>query len=347
MITIKSRICTGIALLNTAIAACTTAQEPPPIPGKPGVEPVPPPPPPLAAPALGEFHQVANQFRQQQNALHQQAEAMQAQAYALGEVSRNVMRSSGGKGSRVLVIPSESADAKRIAALEEDLAVMGRILEKTIGEKESHASALGIDVLTFAGPGAARHLYVDGHGAIFTLNVRIPLAPPPIKKAAKEDEEPTNSVWEEAHEEVFGRSDFEKRIFKSYKSSGKGSKEEYDAKRVDRLKESLIEALKHAGNIRNLKADDRVTIVVSSGAGGGIAKFAIAAAEFGAGVGRGGGGGGFGGGPDRIKVERSDESSTGPSGVLTLHARKSDIDSFAKGKLDLEAFQKKVTMLSY
>lgn len=255
------------------------------------------------------------------------------------------------RGEHALVVRSSEADAKTIAAAEEDLNVMGLILEKALYQSgdEEQREAMGIRLLTAAsGSPARRSLEIEGYGAIFLLNVNFPLAGP-AEKSDEDKKEPSNSTWDEAKRELYGQSEGNQDMVRF-------SKEEYDPKRVEKLKDSLLEALKNAANIRSLKSDESVTVVVTSHTGSGRARLfqkkAAATGGF-SGSGRlgggGSGGGGFGGGnmPLWQWQDGNINAEGGGESVLTIRTRKSDIDLFAKGKLTLEDFRKKANVLIY
>ncbi len=72
-------------------------------------------------------------------------------------------------------------------------------------------------------------------------------------------------------------------------------------------------------------------VVMTSGMGGGM----------------GGMGGGMGGGMMGGGVGGPVEMGVSPTTVLTIRAKKSDIDAFAKGKQDYEQFRQKVQIFTY
>src|SRR5437899_1586760 len=170
-----------------------------------------------------------------------------------------VNRGRGGPG-KALVIRTSDADAKTQANLEEDLAVMSRILDKTVAKKlddDRGNRFMGINVLFAPGSGSIRNLYLEGYGALFLLNVNFPLLPPPEKAEPTKEKSETDSTWEEAKQELYGQSDAWAQVGKAFKfGMSPGPQQEYDKDKVDDLKESLLEALKNATNIRNLKADE-------------------------------------------------------------------------------------------
>jgi hypothetical protein len=118
--------------------------------------------------------------------------------------------------------------------------------------------------------------------------------------------------------------------------SGKGP--EYDTEKVELLKKNLVETLKHAANMQALKPDESVVLTVTGRA---ITSTTV--------ISRG----------KSVKwVFRSnwweplaDESRTAsypmlaPS-VLTIRAKKSDIDVFSKGELDFDEFYEWTQLLA-
>lgn len=248
----------------------------------------------------------------------------------------------GGGPRRPVIVGGEIKNAD---ALAEDLSVMQRILEKAAGAKaDGPATASGIELLSFNRPTSPRAFYLDGYGAMFLLNVKFPLVAPPKKDEQSRTNE-TNSEWEKAREEVYGsRNAFDD--VKRLSTAG----EEFDAQRVENLKAQLIEDLANAKNIRNLKSDDYVTVVVlGGGSRGTVVRRETSPRAGGAGFGGGGlggGGGGRGGAVARVEVSSS-SVETGAQSTMTLRAKKSDIDAFAKGKLDAPEFQKKVAVQIY
>src|SRR5437867_2903400 len=120
-----------------------------------------------------------------------------------------VSRGRGGPG-RTLVIRTTHTDPKAQANLEEDLAVMSRILDKTLDQKltEDHQQrAMGIDVFFAPGSSPIRSLYLEGYGALFLMSVNFPLLPPPDKPESTKEKSDTDSTWEEAKRELYGQRD--------------------------------------------------------------------------------------------------------------------------------------------
>jgi hypothetical protein len=228
------------------------------------------------------------------------------------------------------VIVAGERDAKANTTLQEDLTVMMRIIEKTVGGRDdTKAKAMGIDIFAFARPALPRVFYIENHGALFVLNVRYPLLPPPTKDEQSQTNSATSSEWEKAREELYGR----RRGGSEFRLHATAN-EEFDPERVDKLKQQLIEDLANATHIRGLKPDENVTIVVLGGP-----REVVTRREA---HGRGHGGRGA-----RAEVDVATTTDASAQSTLTLRARKSDIDALAKGKLKPEEFRKKTSAAIY
>jgi hypothetical protein len=235
-----------------------------------------------------------------------------------------------------------SSDAKGRATMEEDLNVMMRILEKAAGGKnEPRPTAGGIELFSFGKSSGPRVFYLEGYGAMFVLNVKYPLLAPPPRDDQGHTNEPANTEWEKAKEEVYGRRKPSDEI-KFNAAQG----EEFDPQRVEDLKEQIIDDLVNAKNIRGLKSDDYVTVVVLGGGTRGTIRREIHSPRTGGGGGGFGGGGGGRGGAVAV-METSGSSEGGAQTTMTLRGKKSDIDALAKGKLNAEEFRKKVSVQVY
>src|SRR6185436_16893178 len=123
------------------------------------------------------------------------------------------------------------------------------------------------------------------------------------------------------------------------------------------LKTLLVRTLKNASNIRHLKPDEAVSISVFGSPSSTVRTTRNKSADA-------PGANNFGNSPKPSKrttssaygqVRFSSEavvvtqsgSSSGQGTVMTVRAKKADIDAFAKGDLDQEAFAKKVTFNTY
>jgi hypothetical protein len=332
--------CGGFAQVAKAPAA-------PPAPGKPA----PPAPPPDG---LTETIIAATQ------------EAQRAAREAVGQASgfsqrlQNVItRVAAPNGA--LVIPKNEAEAKSVAATEEDLNIMAHILEKVPASPDRKGRrAMGIPVRA-PGNGVPQNIYLDGYGAIFFLNVNYPLSAPP-QPAAPAEAKAEPSEWDEARRELYQppqptemkwETDFKGELF----GIG-GAAEPYDEEKVEALQNGLIGALNNASHIRSLKDHETVTIVVKGRATAGNRVYIRKSA-----AGNPNGGGGFGGGGGSSSSPRAGtgQSNSGPftieqaptappadrGNTLVIRADKESIDAFAKDKLSLDEFRKKVTTFVY
>src|SRR5882724_4046808 len=233
--------------------------------------------------------------------------------------------------SRALVIRSSETDPKEQSGIEEDLAVMSHILDKTLDEKfgnQSHGrKAMGIDLWFASSSNPFSSLYLDGYGALFMLKVGFPLLPPAKNESRKEKTE-TSSTWEEARQELYG-----------HPNSGKAATlpaEEYDQAKVNALRDSLFEALKNASNIHDLKPDDSVTLCIFGGAGGTGKASSV--------VRRGASTGEL---QNRLWVFNGGAGNQARGTIMTIRVKKSDVDALAKGKLDSDEFRKKAKVTTY
>ncbi|KAF0174940.1 MAG: Uncharacterized protein FD161_3482 [Limisphaerales bacterium] len=278
-----------------------------------------------------------------------------------------VTQRDGRSRTSPIIVRSQPLDPKERAAAEEDLGIMARLLEKEI-ERETGVSsppnALGIPI-TIRFEGRSSTLLLEGYGAVFTFTTRMPLIPPPVRATEKKPERPTDSPWERTRRELFGPSGgerggssgspagrFEHKVpggsgdgMMGYSGSGVfgdtwggriSPPEQYDAKKVEELKKSILEALKQASNIRALKPDDYLTVVVQGGDGGGFGPMGMVAVET-----RTTTSTSTGGGPPKVETYMNREGGSSRAGTLTVRAKKSDAEDFAKGKLTAEQFAKK------
>ena len=269
----------------------------------------------------------------------------------------HMLTREGGR-SKSLLIESSAVDRKEMTDMEEDLAVMTRILEKAVareGTKKSTAKAMGIYINTDVfGSQPVQNIYLDGYGALFLMNVKFPLVAPPQKKEETKEEPATNSTWDEAKRELYGHqdTDFFPKTWQAFSQRA----EEYDADKVEKLKDAVVEALKNASNIRHLKPDEFVTVTISgpSNVSGVRSVRSSRLGSTGAGSSAGGsvnfaGGHGEGHPPAYAFTTTIDSTgdNSGTDTMLTIRAKKSDADAFAKNKMTAEEFRKKASIQAY
>jgi hypothetical protein len=230
---------------------------------------------------------------------------------------------SSGGSARALVIQSAETEPATRAALEEDLAVMSHIFDKVTAQKSGAAdrerTAMGINVFFAPDLTPNRCLYLDGYGALFLLKVNFPLLAPPGAAREEAKEKPsTDSSWDQARRELYGQPGQPKAI---------SEVEKFDPEKVNGLKDALLDSLKSATNIRNLKAEDSITVCVFGGAGQRVVGWSGSGNQP----------------PFRSEYKILGAGGRGGS-MLTIRVRKSDVDAYAKGRLDLEQFRKKVSV---
>lgn len=268
------------------------------------------------------------------------APANTAEAIVLSDQENFFVETLGGSPRpRTLVIRTGEAEPKGTAALEEDLAIMSRILSKSLKEViggDDVMTAMGMRLRALAWSPAvagAQNIYLDGYGAIFLLNVNFPLLAPPQKTEGEKAK--GDSTWDEVKRELYGPKDEPlTRLFGKDKARA-----EFDPDKVNRLKDSLIQGLKNATNIRGLKPEEFVTITVvgpESGAGGSVVMSKSDDDE----------GKTKGVRSARVEVRRATTSSADQT-IMTLRAKKSDIDNFAGGGASLEQFKNRVAVSIY
>jgi hypothetical protein len=232
-----------------------------------------------------------------------------------------VFFSTGSKGDSIppVVIRFSPPDANVSAGLEEDLFVMARVISRTLERAEAKKVSYKMNVpMLLTGSGrSVRPMYIEGLGPLFMIKVNFPLMALPKAEEKKPTAPATESEWTEAQRDVFGADEA------AWADDDADGGSTYNAGQVELLKTELIGALKNATNVRGLKDDESVNIAVFGHAAPMRAK---------AGYAKGG---------------RTDAANADKGTVLTLRARKADIDAFAGGKLDAEGFKAKVTTTAY
>jgi len=314
----------------------------------PSKEPVLPPPPP-SPPGAVSFTPVATV----------------ADGFVLGdEPSRgtysyvNVAPTAGGRSSsnsrKVLVIPNTEIKTEDLATITQDLQVMAHIFHK-IFTGPRLIDGIFEDYGDFFGRGsrATEAVYLQGYGVLFLMEVNIPLSSPPKAKETEKDEstQKADSIWQQAKQEIFYSTTIQRT---------QPQEDKYDAEKVKELKSRLIKALKHAANIRNIKPEEWIILTVygADQKGRGIVTYKVntegmskpsssnARGGYGGGygfAGRATGGAGFGVGA----MVGPGQKQASQGSVMTIHAKKADVDAFAKDELDFDKFREKVQIFIY
>lgn len=259
---------------------------------------------------------------------------------------------SGPANSRALIVTDQESPGETLSALQEDMSVMARILDKSVRKNlkgEDSAWAMGIKILSIGGSGGGRNFYLDGYGAVFVLNVPYPLIAPPKVDETERTKKDTNAVWEETKRELYGPR--EDGFLKKFWAENKPAYE-YSAETVKEIQQSVIGALKNARNIRNLKPEESVVVVVIGPENARSGEFVVETLEQDELI-------DDGKPKSRRPVARTEkrgrisvggrtmEPGSRGETQMTIRVKKSDIDAFADDKMDFAEFQQKVKVTTY
>jgi hypothetical protein len=158
-----------------------------------------------------------------------------------------------------LVVRFSKDDASSTDALEDDLAIMNRVLDRAL----EHAFGddppdykMGIPMTLSAGGRSVRAMYIEGFGALFMAKVNFPVMAPPSAEEKKSERVP-DSDWEKAKNEIYSQNE-DRWIAATMPVSGPA----YDATKVEALKKEVLESLKNASKLRGLKPSEFVTVTI-------------------------------------------------------------------------------------
>jgi hypothetical protein len=158
-----------------------------------------------------------------------------------------------------LVVRFSKDDASSTGALEDDLAIMNRVLDRalehTFGEDPPDYK-MGIPMTLSAGGRSVRAMYIEGFGALFMAKVNFPVMPPPSAEE-KKSERVSDSDWEKAKNEIYSQNE-DRWIAAALPVSGP----EYDGTKVETLKKEVLESLKNASKLRGLNPSEFVTVTI-------------------------------------------------------------------------------------
>jgi hypothetical protein len=292
---------------------------------------------------------------------------MVAEDYAVTGLSVPRPAGLGAGGADVLVIPTSEVDAGKLAETSEDMRVMLQVLREKLSEPRMIRGTL-VDYGDFFGDSdrAAEVFYLQGHAVVFVIRVDFPLFAlgPPQVGEGEVGKESADPVWQRARQRLYSPQNPALRG---------GLPGQTPGATFERIKETLLQSLKHAANIRNVGPSELIVLtVISQSESSGSPAPASAGGSYSRGA-----GGWFEG-----SVYSTASSSFGPSGgttqadsgtrsrgsmggragagrtgpgsapgaattVLTIQAKKADIDAFAKGGLSLELFQQRVKTFTY
>lgn len=204
-----------------------------------------------------------------------------------------------------LLVLTSQTKAEDLATIIEDLNIMSRILDNKLGRSQRSlrfGQLIELDNLLgrlrSRGATQTQAMYVQGYAALFFMNVDFPLSPPPQVQVQKV-KEGADPVWEQTKR---GMMASDKELGLEYMHQRDVAARQYDKDTVEQLKATLIKALKHAANIRNLKADESVILMASG----------------------------------------TEASSL----ILTIRAKKADMDAYSTGKMTDDEFRQRTAILT-
>ncbi|MHC4585597.1 MAG: hypothetical protein ACYS3N_13780 [Planctomycetota bacterium] len=242
------------------------------------------------------------------------------------------LQHSGSGG--VLVIPSAQMKVENLAAITEDMSVMSRIFDKKLSQlnEQTPGGRLLGELNPYFGRGnrTTEAIYLEGYGALFLMKINMLLSAPPEMQQKEKTKEDTDSVWSQMRREMYEPEETRRSRTDDH------PEEKYSALMVGNLKNTLIETLKHATNIQALKPEQLVILTVI----GDRHRSATVTRSYSYGRSSGSRSSSR---SRRIVQQTAPEVETGPllPTVLTICAKKSDIDSFAKGEFDYDQFRQR------
>ncbi len=249
------------------------------------------------------------------------------------------------------IIRFSDGDSTTIDALQEDMNVMGFLLERNVDralKEDPTPYKSGIPMLLKSGSRSVRALYLEGFGALFTFHVSFPLVAPPAMEP-KKTAPSGGTEWDNARHELYGRPD-EPNAWAG--SATAGNFVEYNQGQVESLKKEILQSLKNAANIRELKADEQIVVTVfgsesvalARGAGAPVGGLGTTETPDDPNKPREAGATAFGR-PERSALAGGvAQPGQGRATVLTVRVRKADAAALAKGGLSFDEFQRKATV---
>ena len=240
-----------------------------------------------------------------------------------------------GPGGSALIIPNTQMNTEDIVGINQDLNVMSEIFNQKLNQENLSSRRMFPGVWSnygglLGGSSSTQTMYLQGYGAIFMMNVDFPLSPLPSaeeeqeKQEVKEDVDP---VWEKTRKQIYEPQDVRK------KSRYEKPEIEYDPEKVEDLKDTLIESLKHAANISALTSDESVVLMVTGNSEYFDSSTTIVMTTK-------------GNKTQTITTPGSATVGQTATAKLVIRAKKSDIDAFANANINLEQFREKVQIIS-
>lgn len=255
---------------------------------------------------------LAQHFEPVPTPLAQQAAPKASRGAAVySSVVDSISASRGGFG-RTLVVPAGQAKWADLAPIAKDMGIMSRIFDKNLSKEFGDDFQRSFGNVLFYGGTTAQGVYLEGYGVLFLLRVRFPVAAAPPQEEVVE-RPAVDTVWVDVEQELFGKG-----------------VPNYDATKVENLQKTVLETLKHAANIRNLKPEESIAVAVLGDALSGDSRISAVT---------------LGGHPYSLAGRALGDETSGT--VLTVHVKRADVDAFARGQLSFEDFRQQATILAY
>lgn len=228
-----------------------------------------------------------------------------------------------------LIVPAGPLDPEVMGQITEDMHTMSQILYEKIHPEKAQGNSYLRWSQNFIGgifggdEGAGvSGLYLQGYGMVFVQGVDFPLVPLTGEvPAPPEPTAPTDEVWQRTQKKLKGE----------YEEPEEEETRKYDADQVEELKETVVQSLIHASNIRHLGGGEWVIVVVKSIPRQSGFQHVIH---------------GYGTGSVMMKVDGQKAAPDQPS-FMVIRGQKKDIDDFAADRIDQKQFMEKVTVITY
>jgi hypothetical protein len=244
-------------------------------------------------------------------------------------------------GRKVFIVPTDEIEIEDYVAIERDIEVMSLIFDRALKKPQMIGGVFTV-MEDFFGRNShvTEAIYLDGYGALFFLEVNFTLfgsSESEQKEAPKEVEEHVDQIWKRAEQELYSPQELRNR--------GSGSSREYDPEKVENLKATLVTVLKHAANIKALKSDEFVVLMISGKAPPRSSRVRAGALPNGR--------------DGRSRAVRRDHRTTRGTRsmptkiipfartVVNIRAKKADIDAYSKSELDFNKFHERVQIFTH
>ncbi|HTI69062.1 MAG TPA: hypothetical protein VMF06_03805 [Candidatus Limnocylindria bacterium] len=266
---------------------------------------------------------------------------------------------SSGTNRRTLVLPTGTTDPQALAQTHEDLVVMHRLLTRALSGSKNNPKEYAFRFNSDDRQVDA--MYLAGYGTVFLLNVDFPLVETPKVEHKAPEAEAKDPAWEKERRRASGDDpDDGAAVNFEVNDDGRNGPPDFDAEKVNRLRNRLLEALKHAANIRTLKPEEDVIVVVAGRSQPAIvtrinnqirltepAVVGVAPAKPAA------GNAAWSGAAMNYNRAVAPESTValiasdrGSQSSLVLRVKKSVVDDLAAGKLDADGFKNAVNIIA-